>query len=402
MSASHWEILRTQISEGEYTQAEKSIDALSVDFTLNLPLYFSILRHAIHARQPALTGILTGKGIDGLDKVAGSLLYVHCLEEAELVLAACAREKMDEPARQWIEAIAGSLERQSDKNSYATVKAVASFAEKAGRYALRKKEIDWFADVAQQTTRWLSQSELREAQCLLMSVFESWMHRIQRHSLVDALPVFFDSALLFLQATRMKEAFWNQFLPIWRVAATISSLNPFHSMASDWVEQLLLLLIRSESGFAWRPVVRVIGEVSRVAVSKHDFSQAFPVFRPLLDIARVNLADEIKLGNGPDPESSRQENLRLFCGETLRIAEIAARNDVTAVAGDRIEEMFQAWIVDPDYEAQFRSIQRFCQLMLIYWTVHRRKSSRKWAPREPQLTEPVLSETDRQKLSFLL
>ena len=402
MSGSRLEILRNQISAGDYAQAEKTVDALSLDFTLSLDLYFSVLRHAVHAKQPVLVDTLTEKGLLGIEKIADSLLFVHCMEEVTLLLAACGREKMDEPAKKWVTALLAALERQSEKGSYATVKAVASFANFSGRYALRKKDVSWFAEVCLQTAGWTVRSDCPEAGVLFWPVLEAWMHRINRHALVDALPALFDALLLFLQAEMDKGKFWRGFLPYWRTVATIASLNPLHSMASDWVEQLLLLWVRGESTDAWRSVVQSIGEVSRVAVRNHEFKQAFPMFRPLTDLARVTLADELKFGSGPDPDSSRQKILRLVCEETLRICDMSARNDISSVAGDRIEEMFQYWTADPAYESQFRSIQRFCQLMLIYWSLNRRKASRKWEPREPKLTESVLSEEDREKLSFLL
>ena len=81
---------------------------------------------------------------------------------------------------------------------------------------------------------------------------------------------------------------------------------------------------------------------------------------------------------------------------------MAAHKDFSAVAGDKIEEMYHSWLSDPEYESQKRSIERFCQLLLIFWSQNRKRAARKWTPRDEKLATPLLSEAERQKLSFLL
>ena len=122
-----------------------------------------------------------------------------------------------------------------------------------------------------------------------------------------------------------------------------------------------------------------------------------------MDLGRIQLNDELKFGTGPDPENPRQRIIRLVCLATLQIADVAAHGDMGAVVGDKIEEMYRTWAADPHFEPQVRSIQRFCQLLLIFWANNRKRAAKKWAPREKMLAEALLlSEEDREKLTFLL
>jgi len=164
----------------------------------------------------------------------------------------------------------------------------------------------------------------------------------------------------------------------------------------------LLLTIRAEETAFWRPVTQKIAEVASLAVAKHGVSASFTVFRPLLDVGRVNLGDELKFGTGPDETSLRQLIIRLVCTEAIRVADMAAHKDFSAITGDKIEEMYHSWLRDPSYESQTKSIERFCQLLLIFWSLNRKRAARRWTPREEKLAAPLLSEEERGKLSFLL
>lgn len=262
--------------------------------------------------------------------------------------------------------------------------------------------MEWFGEIATQTFGWASRLQQVGLAEFFLPTLDAWMHRITRNDLVEALPAFFDAVYFLYLAEADQEAFMTDFLLEWRATATIACLNPVSPMASEWVAQLLLLTIRTENPICFRPVVQRIGEVAGLAVIKHSLQDSFPVFRPLLDVGRVNLTDELKFGSGPDPASLRQRIIRLICDEMLKISDMASRAEVMAVAGDKIEQAYQCWIKDPAYESQLTSIERFCQLLLIYWSMNRKRAARKWTPRDTRLSDPILTDEDRAKLTFLL
>ncbi len=402
MSVKKSDLLHQQIAAGDFEQAENTAHLLSGNTSISQDEFFRYLRHAVNARQSRLVDILAEGNPQFFALGVDAVSLQQFMEEISLLLAACRREKMNDQAHMLVGLVLRMLEKQTAPIEQPALTAVAKFADISGRYALRRKDIRWFDDIAGQTMGWASRYGQGRPSGLFLPVLDSWMHRINRLGLVDALPVFFEAVFLLYLAETDKEDFIAAFLLEWRSVTTIASLNPVSPMASEWVEQLLLLTIRTENGSYWRQVTQRIGEVASLAVTKHDIQASLPIFRPLLDVGRVNLSDELKFGSGPDPASLRQRIIRLVCDETLKIVDMAARTDISAVAGDKIEEVYHSWINDPAYESQSNSIRRFCQLLLIYWSMNRKRAARKWTPREKKLSEPLLTDEERAKLTFLL
>ena len=401
MSADKLALLRQQLAAGEVEPAENTARELQSAPGLVFADLAAAVQHAINARQPAVALLLLADSERFCAAGASSALLVR-MEAMVSLIAACRREKLDEPSRR-ASALALELLNMSEfPQSAESLNVVARFAGSAGSYALRRRDLEWFAPLALQTAGWAVRCENFPLDEYFLPVLETWMHRATRHKLLEAVPIIFEVAHLLVMAVADRSEFLNRFLPEWRIAAATASLDPENPQASVWVEQLLLWTIRSEDKAFWRPVMRRITEVAGLAVSRHGVAASFSVFRPLLDVGRVQLADELKFGSGPDEASSRQKILRMVCNEALRIAEMAAHKDFSAVAGDKVEEMYHSWLSDPEYESQARSIERFCQLLLIYWSQNRKRAARKWTPRDERLATPLLTEEERQKLSFLL
>ena len=399
MSVSGWALLRQRITAGEVEQALQSVPALAAAKTTTLSDISAAIHHAIYARQPELTlTLLEGTrrffAVSGPDELRG------LLGQMTAVLAACTREKMIEPAQKTTEMV---LELMSVPNCPASGELLpmgAKFAGWAGRLALRRNDGSWFAEIVFGTAAWAAKAGSGEA---MLETVDSWLHRILRYDRVEAIPVVFEALTALYDAVEEKNAFLTNFLTEWRAVAAMACLNPESPAASLLVEELLAFAARTKAPENWAPVVEKVGEVAALAVTKHGIAAGFPVFRPLLDLGRLQLNDELKFGTGPDPENPRQRIIRLVCLATLRIADMAAHGDMGAVAGDKIEEMYRTWAVDPRFAPHVRSMQRFCQLLLIFWANNRKRAAKKWAPREKMLAEPLLlSEDDRGKLSFLL
>lgn len=399
MSVSGWALLRQRITVGEVEQALQSVPALAAAKATTLNDISAAIHHAIYARQPELTLTLL-EGTRRFFAVSGPDDLRGLLGQMTAVLAACTREKMIEPAQKTTEMV---LELMSVPNCPASgdlLPAGAKFAGWAGRFALRRNDVAWFAEIVSGTAAWAAKAGSCEA---MLETVDSWLHRILRYDRVEAIPVVFEALSALYDAVKEKNAFLTNFLTEWRAVSAMACLNPESPAASLLVEELLAFAARTKAPENWAPVVEKVGEVAALAVTKHGIAAAFPVFRPLLDLGRLQLNDELKFGTGPDPENPRQRIIRLVCLATLRIADMAAHGDMGAVAGDKIEEMFRTWAADPRFEPHARSIQRFCQLLLIFWANNRKRAAKKWAPREKMLAEPLLlSEEDRGKLSFLL
>lgn len=399
MSVSGWEVLRQRISAGEFEQALQSVPDLAAAKATTLSDMSAAIHHAIYARQPELTLTLL-EGTRRFFAVSGPDDLRGLLGQMTAVLAACTREKMIEPAQKTTEMVLGLLSDPNCPASGELLPAGAKFAGWAGRFALRRNDGAWFAEIVSRTAAWAAKTDSGEA---MLETVDSWLHRILRYDRVEAIPALFEALSALYDAVEGKNAFLTNFLTEWRAVSAMACLNPESPAASLLVEELLAFAARTKEPENWAPVVEKVGEVAALAVTKHGIAAGFPVFRPLLDLGRLQLNDELKFGTGPDPENPRQRIIRLVCLATLRIADMAAHGDMGAVAGDKIEEMYRTWAADPRFEPQARSIQRFCQLLLIFWANNRKRAAKKWAPREKMLAEPLLlSEEDRGKLTFLL
>ena len=399
MSVSGWEVLRQRISAGEFEQALQSVPDLAAAKATTLSDMSAAIHHAIYARQPELTLTLL-EGTRRFFAVSGPDDLRGLLGQMTAVLAACTREKMIEPAQKTTEMVLGLLSDPNCPASGELLPAGAKFAGWAGRFALRRNDGAWFAEIVSRTAAWAAKTGSGEA---MLETVDSWLHRILRYDRVEAIPALFEALSALYDAVEGKNAFLTNFLTEWRAVSAMACLNPESPAASLLVEELLAFAARTKEPENWAPVVEKVGEVSALAVTKHGIAVGFPVFRPLMDLGRIQLNDELKFGTGPDPENPRQRIIRLVCLATLRIADMAAHGDMGAVAGDKIEEMYRTWAADPRFEPQARSIQRFCQLLLIFWANNRKRAAKKWAPREKMLAEPLLlSEEDREKLTFLL
>ena len=399
MSVSGWEVLRQRISAGEFEQALQSVPDLAAAKATTLSDMSAAIHHAIYARQPELTLTLL-EGTRRFFAVSGPDDLRGLLGQMTAVLAACTREKMIEPAQKTTEMVLGLLSDPNCPASGELLPAGAKFAGWAGRFALRRNDGAWFAEIVSRTAAWAAKTGSGEA---MLETVDSWLHRILRYDRVEAIPALFEALSALYDAVEEKNAFLTNFLTEWRAVSAMACLNPESPAASLLVEELLAFAARTKEPENWAPVVEKVGEVAALAVTKHGIAAGFPVFRPLLDLGRLQLNDELKFGTGPDPENPRQRIIRLVCLATLRIADMAAHGDMGAVAGDKIEEMYRTWAADPRFEPQARSIQRFCQLLLIFWANNRKRAAKKWAPREKMLAEPLLlSEEDRGKLTFLL
>ena len=402
MSVSGWVLLRQQIAAGEFEPALRSVPQLTEARATTLADCATAIQHAVYARRPDLVLALL-QGSRRFLTVHNFRTLPAILETMTDILAACIREKMLEPARETTALVLALLGSADCPATAAMTPRVVKFAGLAGRFALRRNDGERFAGIVAATAQWAARDEDGQAGTALLEAVDSWLHRILRYDRFEAIPAVFEVLGPLCTTAADRNAFLTLFLQQWRAVATMASLNPESPAASILVEQLLALNGHINDPELWLPLTEKIGEVAALAVTRHGVAAGFPVFRPLLDVGRVQLNDELKFGTGPDPDNLRQRVIRLVCLTALKIADVAAHGDMTAAAGDKIEEMYRTWANDPRFEPHVRSIQRFCQLLLIFWANNRKRAAKKWAPREKALSEPLLlSEEDREKLSFLL
>ena len=402
MSADPCATLSEKLAAGDGEQAGVAAGILLGGQKLTFRELIGAARHAVSAKQTE-TALILLEGAGRFACVKDAVAAQEFIGELTTLLGICWREKMDSPARKVVELVLHALNEPLPARTKELAAAVAEFARMAGRLALLRKDDAWFESIALQSMEWISQTPAGILEEQALSVLDAWLHRIVKHERLGAVPALF-AALAMLNSTdpdRKKSG--EDFLREWRVAAATACMNPNSLLSAELVEQLLLFALKLEDRMFWLQVARTVGEVAALAATRNGVRDGFSVMRPLLDVGRVMLGDELKFASGPDPESTRQLIIRLVCEQALRVASLAARNDITAVTGDKLEEMYKSWMETPDYEPHFRSIRRFCQLLLIIWTHKHKRAARKWTPRARELSEPLLiTEEEQGKLTFLL
>ena len=357
--------------------------------------------HAVSARQQGAAVLL----LNGAERFLSPdpVFLTGFIVQLTSLLGTCWREKMDEAAGKAISLALEGLERLQEPCGQETLAAAAELAQRAGRFALARRNDALFEQVAGKVSVWLAGQCDGKAAGYMLPAMEAWLHRIVRHERTAAVPAVFDSLQVLLAAETDKLAFLDGFLREWRFAVATAGLKPGNPLAVQLMEQLLLWALQADNRSFWPSVIRSAGEAAAFAATRHGVTGGFFLVRPLLDVGRVSLSDELKFGAGEEPDSLRQLLVRLICVQVLRIANLAARGDIMAVAGDKIEELYKAWVGLPESEPHRRSICRFCQMLLIVWAQHFRRAAKKWAPRETELAEPLLlSGEDQAKLAFLL
>jgi hypothetical protein len=137
-----------------------------------------------------------------------------------------------------------------------------------------------------------------------------------------------------------------------------------------------------------------------MAIERHGLAGGFALILPLLEIGRELLALELKFGSADNAGSFRQQALFLLVRENLALAEYIARRDMVTTAGDILAELHRLWLGAG--RANPKAAKRFCQLLAAFW-LRTRGSHAKRAVISDDLAIPtLLTETDKQRLGFLL
>ena len=207
MSVSGWEVLRQRISAGEFEQALQSVPDLAAAKATTLSDMSAAIHHAIYARQPELTLTLL-EGTRRFFAVSGPDDLRGLLGQMTAVLAACTREKMIEPAQKTTEMVLGLLSDPNCPASGELLPAGAKFAGWAGRFALRRNDGAWFAEIVSRTAAWAAKTGSGEA---MLETVDSWLHRILRYDRVEAIPVVFETLSALYDAAEEKSVFLHPY-----------------------------------------------------------------------------------------------------------------------------------------------------------------------------------------------
>jgi hypothetical protein len=187
----------------------------------------------------------------------------------------------------------------------------------------------------------------------------------------------------------------------WQDLAGTATLNPTSELGMQINHFTLKLMLNQRDEKAWEQAVAGAGQVARLAILRSGVKDGFSALVPLFDIGRELLAMELKFGSAENAESFRQRALYAIVKECLALADFAARQDFVTTVGDVITEFYRQWLARPGNPGK-KAVKRFCQLLVAYWIRTRARQARNAGISNELAAPALLSDTDKQRLGFLL
>jgi len=321
-------------------------------------------------------------------------------EQLTNIAATALREKYNFLAAKAADIIFDLIDRTGWETDPATPVAALRILKTCGVLILRRRDGDLFREILHRLDAALPARLTGAPAGALAALAGAWLHRIVQNG-DDAM---YD-ILAALIARKAGDGLWAPadlavLVREWNSLAGIASLRPGSALAPAIAEQALRIAYKSGDVKNWGEAVTDTAQKARMAIERHGLAGGFALVLPLLEIGRELLALELKFGSADNAGSFRQQALFLVVRENLALAEYIARRDMIATAGDVLAELHRLWLGAG--RANPKAAKRFCQLLAAFW-LRTRGSHAKRAVLSDDLTKPVLlTETDKQKLGFLL
>jgi len=410
MSAEDWREVHEKITKNQLQGALKLAGEILDDRKFPaiirwedaLP-WFQIMEHALAAES----GSLSLRLIEGFTVATKELDWEpeeinQFMSRIKVMVVSAWKRRLDESAVNLSRLGLVIAARHAEKTVPATDKLVTGFAGRCGSLAMARKNGEWLTAVRQGFCVWLLARPIGQA-IEVLSVLTEWLYPMVKVDRPEWVEEIFQVIDILVEQGLWEKAESDGFLEEWRSATAIASLNPYSRMASMLVERLIKSAMDRRNPDYWQAVVRQAGTIFSLAITRYALVDGFPILRPIFDAGRLLMLEELKFGSGEETDGDlRQKALRLILFQGLQALELAARSELTSTAADMIEKMYGVWTADPEYIPYRRSIKKFCQLYLIYWSQIRRRQAKNREPLNRELVEPFMfSDEEWGKLDFL-
>jgi hypothetical protein len=324
-------------------------------------------------------------------------------EQLTSVVAVVLREKYNFLAAKAVEITFDLLEKYgwgSGPNTAAALKVLRT----AGVLVLRRRDTGLFRETVVRLDAALPEKIDCPAAADLVALTGAWLHRIVQNNDNETFAILAD-----FTARRGDSGLWAPadlaaLVREWHNLAGTASLRPRSALAPTISERALRLALNGGGIKEWEAAVAGAGQTARLALQRHGLAEGFALLLPLLEIGRELLARELKFGTLENAADFRPQALYIIVRETLAIAEFVARQDMVTTVGDILTEILRCWTAAGRAApgATPRAAKRYCQLLAAYWLRARGRQA-KLSALSPELVLPVLlTDTDKQRLGFLL
>lgn len=399
-----YSLLHTSIVIGDAAATYQLVDLLKLAFGCQLfrvdeaARLMSLCVVAIHSKQPELTGIVMD-GFRPLFRYIPDAALPEAAEQLTIISATAVKNKypfIQAKAAECIFDIAERINCDNNPPGIATLQAL----QVAGIFALRCHDVDLLRELVVRMSGWITKVPQSSAAENIVGLLTAWLHRIIRHDGMAMFEIMTPLVHKLVECNVLTDSALITLFHEWGEAAGVACLNPKSPLAP----QILLVVAETAEARAdlrvWSRAIKMAGQVSALAVTRHGVTEAFSVLFPLLDTGRKLLSSELKFGQYGD--GFRLRKLFIVLRETLLLAELRARQDMTISAGEVITEIYECWAVYPMANYSHKAIKRYCQLLLLVWQQTRQREAKRSIPLlSSELVEPMLfSEKDKKQLGL--
>lgn len=357
----------------------------------------SIAIAAMRNHQPDIAGIALGAFRPLIRTIPMSDLSL-AIDQLTLIAVLAARLKYNFLLAKVLENLFDATVRSDCMGDKQVVNAVLRSVRMIGLTALRRHDYDLFRELTARFKIWT-----RDIPAELLvdgdGLFIVWLHQLAKSGDAVALETVTQLGL---------DLYANKAITADRVSLIISEASKAAGTAClsqlNTVPPLILQFIleiaeKGDDLTLWRKAVNSVAQVVSLSSSRRGVIESFLVLLPILDTGRRLLADELKFGEFSD--GFRRQRLFVIIKESVLVAELHARQQMTSNPGEVITEIYEHWASLPQTIGIQKSIKRYCQLLLLYWQNTRKRQARRGMSIDKRLTEPMLvSDKDRKRLGI--
>ncbi|MDT8900607.1 hypothetical protein [Anaeroselena agilis] len=316
------------------------------------------------------------------------------------IAAVALREKHNFLAAKAAEITFSLLEKTGWEDDRAALLAAFKVLETIGILALRRRDGDLFREIVTRLDAALPASLEGGPAAALGALVCAWLHRAVQNNDNATFAILAD-----FTARRSAGGLWPSadlaaLVKEWHKLAGTASLRPRSTLAPAIAEAALRLALAGADLKRWEASVAGAGQTARMAIQRHGIAEGFALVLPLFEIGRELLALELKFGAPEHAADFRPQALYLIVRESLAVAEFAARQDMVTTVGDILAEFLRCW-AGAD-RANPKAAKRFCQLLAAHWLRSRTRQAKRSAISDELALPVLLTDTDKQRLGFLL
>ncbi|MEG6584610.1 hypothetical protein [Dendrosporobacter sp. 1207_IL3150] len=233
----------------------------------------------------------------------------------------------------------------------------------------------------------------------IVHILTGWLHRVIKNEDKVMFSIFVQSTLEFYERGTINNKIFAIIVNEWQNLAGTAVLNPRSSMAAEILDFLLLASERRFDERCWLLAISAAAKTARLAISQHELEDGFKIAYPLLDMGRRLLGTELRLMDNTN--DMRQKALFLIVRESVMLASLQARKDMTSSTGEIIAQLYNCWARYPNMRGNQKSVKKYCQFILLYWMKNRKRQARRGIPEKNELTEPsLLTELEKERFGL--